>query len=188
MIFCNRCGRKITAEEAVIIPIEDATKPNLIFCPSCAAIREREDLQSKKPSYQRGILFSIFGAAIGISIWYGILTVTNKDLSVFALVTGLLAAQFYLWGSRQNRNFTGQIIAAGITLIALSIYQYLSISYQVLTGLANQHYHNLPSMIPIKMAFNQTGSIIASDPFIVVVWLVAIWIAWFWTARKERRV
>jgi hypothetical protein len=184
MIFCNRCGKKITAEEAVIIPVDDVSKPNLILCPACAASLEQEKESSVKPTYKRGIVLSLIGAASGILIWYGFLRLTDKELSIFALITGWLAAQFFLWGSHQMRNRRGQITTALIVLASILIHQYFSISYQVLSGLSKAHYHNLPDFIPLKMAVIQTGEKIVSDPYIIVIWVIGIWIAWFWTAKK----
>lgn len=182
---CDRCGRKITAEEAVIIPISDPSKPNQILCAACARTLPVKQPKRENSLYSRGLFFCIVGAALGALIWYELLIFTHQDIPLLAVMTGWLAGQAYLIGVGHKRNLWGQVTAAAITFFAITIFQYFSVSYQTLSSLSQAHFHDLPLIIPLQMAYNQTLVMIARDPFVLVIWAAGLWVAWFWTAERK---
>lgn len=185
MITCSKCGRVITAEEAVILPVSDPNLPNRILCPACAELVGQQSGRPEQSFLKRGLVFCLFGAAIGIFVWDIIFRFTGNDLSIFALIIGWLTAQFFVWGSHGLRNPAGRFACGAITLTAILIHQYLKVSYQILTALIREHYHNLPGLIPLKMAVIQTENQLKTDPFTLLIWLMGIWVAWFWVSKKR---
>jgi hypothetical protein len=176
MYTCNRCGRRITAEEAVIKTPAGGSGDNLILCSSCSArpLPVVSKNQSN-PVLLKGIGLVLLAVIVGV-IWFGLFFVTGYPWDFLSVLAGWGMGRLQLRFFPRKQTSNAGLSAILLTILVIAIREYL------IFGTVNDFStppNGLWGLIiqPPAQVISAWMSGLTADPFRILMWLVSIWIA-----------
>lgn len=191
MIQCCQCGQSILDGEEVVSKHGDdmqifcrpcataragGAKPagNAIFHPSPAAPAVRQPRRTEEITRFAGALFlGALAAAVGMLIWYAIVTLINWYISLIAGGVGFLVGYAVVFGARGDRGIRMQVLSVTLTLVAMLVGQgligYRDFALPHATGVVVPEFTSVIDILRFAMLS------IRYDPLILFFWAVSIY-------------
>jgi DNA-directed RNA polymerase subunit RPC12/RpoP len=181
MYFCGRCGRKISAEEAVILSPPDGVGENLILCSSCSSRVKQNPVKNSPTSSFTGLFLMILAAIVIGLVWFALFYLTAYPWDFLAVLAGWAIARLLIRIKPVGRSSRDGLAAILLTGLAIFIREYLLLSLVV---------DYTTSVLPLQTGFtllplSEFGSALASDlsanPFTILIWMLSSWITYITT-------
>lgn len=183
---CSVCGAEIEARAATVLPPRKRNDPPIALCPACVAqvealfVAETEGAQLL-PAVGLGLVAGLAAAAV----WYAVVIVTDYQLGLVAVGVGWLVAQAVMLGAGRKRGGALPWISTVLTLIAMTVAQYLIMRNLVVGLLAEEGVSHVDLLLPLDLAAILVFEGLKADPVTLFFWIIALWQAYSMT-RKRR--
>jgi hypothetical protein len=128
-----------------------------------------------------GLIGGVIGAVLATAVWYGVVAATQFQVGLVAIAVGWLVAQAVVFGA-QRRFALGLIpISVILTLLALTISEYLIVAHFV-----SLEFGAVEVIQPPAFVVEIVVSSLQADPLTLAFWAIALFQAFVIPARLPR--
>ena len=120
--------------------------------------------------FGRGLAFALIAAVLATAIWYAVVVVTSYQVGLVAALVGWLIGTGAVLGARRRGSLWLILASVGLTLVALSVSEYL-IAYHIATSVLGLEFELIQDPFLI---ITLVVEIVASDPTSLVFWAFAL--------------
>lgn len=186
MAHCANCGVDIPEGGEILLRGKSKKAPTIAVCDNCAYEIERAfQAETQEPNL---VMASLFGMGAGLAaalIWYGIVVTTKYELGIIAILVGWLVGKAVTIGAGKKRGTQLQLLSVGITLLAMTLSEYLVVRYFVVEMLSEEGYTNIPLFLPLGLVLELIGEGLKNNPITLLFWAIALWQAWSVPAARR---
>ncbi len=182
MYHCQKCGREVSAMEAVIKPAENLDDDNIVLCPICAESLNQTEQKILKTNQKR------FGLAILISLglvvgWLTLFLITASTWEVFTVFSGWIIGVYFNQNKTNRNNVSGWGMAVMFTIFVILLREWIMLSIVISTSLASLS--GDIGLIPVKYIFQAFFVQISANPTLVIFWIISMALAGITANRKK---
>jgi hypothetical protein len=133
-----------------------------------------------------GFLAGLVAAILATGIWYAVVTISQYQLGIVAIVVGFLIGQGVLLGAGRRGSPFLILISVALTLVALVVSEYLIVVHFVNEELAAEG-AVIDMVQPVGLMAEVVVESVKADPLTLVFWAIALFQAFTIPARALGR-
>lgn len=176
MTTCGRCGSVIP--EGKEVAGAGSSAPILTICPSCAAAAGPTALTAQeRPNLAGAAAAGLLFAMLASAVWYFVVVLTNYQLGIIAVAVGWLVGQAVMFGAGNKRGTNIQLLSVAITVLAMTVSEYLIVRQAAVQLLEQEGYTNIPLLFPAQTVAQVVIDGLRADPLTLIFWAIAAWTA-----------
>jgi hypothetical protein len=132
------------------------------------------DQETRNPELGTAVIFGLLAAVVASLAWYTVEVGMTVELSFGAAVVGWLVGQAVAFGAGHKRGTSLQVIALGITGVAMVAASYLIEHHRLAAALAGRGLPGLPLVLPVSTSVGMVVVGLTADPLNLVFWAIAL--------------
>ena len=139
----------------------------------------------KTPDLHGAILYALGFGLVAALIWFGVVVLTGFELGIIAVGVGYAVGYGVFLGSKKHTGLQLQLLAAGLSLVAILVGEYLITNhflYEYLVSIGEPTYYFLNFLPVLKETFLFFGD----SPISLIFVLIAAYVGFTVPRDKEQ--
>jgi len=183
MYYCHRCGREVSAMEAVLHPPKNPDQDNIVLCPICAVSIDQSRINVTRENWRK--FWYVVAICISlVVVWSVLIVLTASTWEVFAVFSAWVIGVYF----NRKKSFTPSLpewsLAVVFTIFVILVREWILLSLVAAASINvdDRNYFSLPIANVWRIFVVQ----ISINPTLIFLWIISIGIAGL-TASRHRR-